>query len=209
MPIDLASLVAPDHTALITSEVQRNVVGDKSVLPALAEHAKPMIANVARLAAAARDAGVRVIHGTAERRPDGAGSNTNARLFLAVRKSPVRMDATSGGSDVVPEIGVDERDIVLPRLHGLSPMAGTSMDAVLRNLGVTTVIVTGVSVNVAVTNIAFDAVNLGYQVVIARDAVSGVPPEYAEAVIANTLSVVATITTTDDVLAAWKATNRD
>jgi nicotinamidase-related amidase len=205
MPIDLASLIAPDHTALITSEVQRNVVGDQSVLPVLAANAPAMIPNVARLAAAARAAGVRVIHGTAERRADGAGSNTNARLFHAVRKSPVRMDADSKGSEVVPEIGVDERDIVLTRLHGLSPMAGTSMDAVLRNLGVTTVVLTGVSVNVAITNLAFDAVNLGYQVVIPRDAVAGVPPAYADEVIANTLSVVATITTTDDVLTAWKA----
>jgi len=76
---------------------------------------------------------------------------------------------------------------------------------VLRNLGVTTVVLTGVSVNVAITNLAFDAVNLGYQVVIPRDAVAGVPPSYADEVIANTLSVVATITTTDDVLTAWKA----
>ena len=36
--------------------------------------------------------------------------------------------------------------------HGLSPMAGTDLDAVLRNLGTTTVIVAGVSVNIAVTN---------------------------------------------------------
>src|SRR5438128_799265 len=107
MPVDLAQLVSPDHTALITSEIQRNVVGDASVLPELADSARSMIANVARLATAARTAGVRVVHGTAERRPDGAGSNTNARLFLAVRKSPVSMDANEGGCDVVPEIGVD------------------------------------------------------------------------------------------------------
>jgi len=103
-----------------------------------------------------------VVHCTAERRADGAGSNTNARLFGAVRKSAVTMAPGSGASDVLPEIGVDDRDIVLSRLHGLSPMAGTSLDAVLRNLGVTTVIATGVSVNIAITNLAFDAVNAGY-----------------------------------------------
>jgi nicotinamidase-related amidase len=183
--------------------VQRNVVGDTSVLPELAAQAGVAIGNIARLAAAARAVGVRVIHGTAERRTDGAGSNTNARLFLAVRKSPVPMDSGSGASEVVAEIGVDERDIVLPRLHGLSPMAGTGMDAVLRNLGVTTVVVTGVSVNVAIINMVFDAVNLGYQAVVPRDAVAGIPPSYVDDVIRNTLSYVATITTTDDLLAAW------
>ena len=41
-----------------------------------------------------------------------------------------------------------------------------------------------------------------------RDAVAGIPEEYAEAVIDNTLSLVATVTTTDDVLAAWDLTDR-
>jgi nicotinamidase-related amidase len=60
-----------------------------------------------------------------------------------------------------------------------------------------------VSVNVAIQNLAFDAVNAGYQVVIPRDAVAGLPADYVEAVFTHTLSLVATITTTDDLLSAW------
>jgi biuret amidohydrolase len=56
---------------------------------------------------------------------------------------------------------------------------------------------------VAILNFAMDAVNHGYQFVIPRDAVAGVPESYAEQVIDNTLALVATITTTDEVLAAW------
>ena len=62
----------------------------------------------------------------------------------------------------------------------------------------------GVSLNVGMTNLAFDAVNRGYQIVLPRDAVAGVPADYAEAVLANTLDVVATLTTTPDVVAAWR-----
>ena len=83
-------------------------------------------------------------------------------------------------------------------------MSGTDLDPVLRNLGVTTVVVAGVSVNIAITNLVMDAVNRGYQVVLPRDAVAGVPADYADAVIDNTLSLLATVTTTDDVIAAWK-----
>ena len=101
------------------------------------------------------------------------------------------------------EIGVDPGDIVLARYHGLGPMTGTQLDPILRNLGVTTIVGVGVSLNVGVTNLAFDAVNRGYQIVVPRDAVAGVPPEYAEAVLAHTLSVVATLTTTADVVRAW------
>jgi nicotinamidase-related amidase len=50
-----------------------------------------------------------------------------------------------------------------------------------------------------------DAVNRGYDVVLPRDAVCGVPAEYADAVIDNTLSLLATITTVDELTAAWDA----
>ena len=48
-----------------------------------------------------------------------------------------------------------------------------------------------------------DAVNHGYQFVLPRDAVAGVPADYADAVIDNTLSLLATVTSTDAVVAAW------
>ena len=104
---------------------------------------------------------------------------------------------------MLPELGPEDSDVVLTRYHGLSPMGNTDLDAVLRNLGVTTIVATGVSVNIAITNLAFDAVNAGYQVVIPRDAVAGLPADYVDAVFANTLSLVATLTTTADVLKAW------
>jgi nicotinamidase-related amidase len=105
---------------------------------------------------------------------------------------------------VVPEIGVAEADLVVARLHGLSPMHGTELDPILRNLGVRTVVAAGVSINIAITNLAFDAVNAAYQVVLPRDAVAGLPAEYVEAILANTLSLVATVTTSAALIAAWE-----
>ena len=83
-------------------------------------------------------------------------------------------------------------------------MTGTQLDSILRNLGATTIVGVGVSVNIGMTNLALDAVNRGYQIVMPRDAVAGVPADYADAVIDNTLALVATITTTDEILAAWQ-----
>jgi nicotinamidase-related amidase len=82
-------------------------------------------------------------------------------------------------------------------------MTGTDLDSVLRNLGIRTIVGVGVSVNVAITNFTMDAVNRGYQFVLPRDAVSGFPREYADAVIDNTLSLLATVTTTDAVIESW------
>jgi len=82
-------------------------------------------------------------------------------------------------------------------------MDGTDLDAVLRNLGARTVVGVGVSVNVGMTNFAMDAVNAGYQFVLPRDAVAGIPEDYAEAVIEHTLSLLATVTTVDEIRACW------
>ncbi len=205
MAVDLAALVEPVHTAVVTSEVQRGVVGEPSVLPAMAEVARPVVANVARLCTAARAAEAKVVHCVAARRADGRGSNVNARLFHAVGKAPVALLPGSEEAGVVPELGPEEGDLVLCRLHGLSPMAGTDLDPVLRNLGVSTLVVTGVSVNVGVTNLVMDAVNRGYQVVVPADAVAGLPAHYVDAVLEHTLALLATITTTEAVVGAWRA----
>ena len=48
------------------------------------------------------------------------------------------------------------------------------------------------SVNVGMLNFAMDAVNAGYQFVLPRDCVAGVPADYADAVLDNTLALIST-----------------
>lgn len=198
----LPDLLDPAHTVLLTVECQRGVVGPDSALPELAREARSSgaLGNVSRLVAAAHRTGVQVIHAVAERRPDGRGANRNARLFRAAGRLPVQQLTGTTAVRVAPPIEVSEEDLVVRRLHGLSPIHGTGVDALLRNLGCRTLVVTGVSANVAVPNAVFDAVNLGYTAVVPADAVAGVPADYTPAMIRNTLALVATVTTTDDVL---------
>ncbi|MFI9079831.1 cysteine hydrolase [Streptomyces sioyaensis] len=202
----LGAPLDPASTVLLTVECQRGVVGPDSALPELAEAARRSgaLANVARLVAAAHDTGVQVLHAIAERRPDGRGASHNARLFKAAERLPVQQLAGSTAVRVADPIPVTDDDLVVRRLHGLSPIAGTEVDALLRNLGCRTLVVTGVSANVAVPNAVFDAVNLGYTAVVPADAIAGVPAEYTPAMVRNTLALVATITTTQEVLADWR-----
>ncbi len=146
-----------------------------------------MVPNIARLCAAARARGVRVIHCTAIRRADALGANKNARIFQYMAKAEPKLIPGSAAAEIVPEIAVAESDLVLARIHGLSPFQGTELDFVLRNEGIRTIVGVGVSVNVAITNLTFDAVNAGYQVVLPRDAIAGTPREYAEQVFQHTL----------------------
>jgi nicotinamidase-related amidase len=204
MPVDLASMVTPWRAAVVTSEMQNGVIGEQSALPQLAGAARAsMIPVTARLVKAARVAGVQIVHCTVYQRPDLKATNTNARLFMGVRELPVRLHPGTAAAKVIPEVGVEPDDLLLSRTHGLNPMAGTDLDPILRNLDVRTVIVVGVSVNVAVTNLVMDAVNHGYDVVLPRDAVCGIPADYADAVIDNTLGLLATLTTVDELVEIW------
>ncbi len=203
MPIDVGALVAPAHTALVLQECQRGVIGDRSVLPEVAAAARTsLIPSLVRLVPAARAAGVRVVHCLAVPRPDGFGRNTNARLFAALGKSRGPVDPAAG--EPIPEVAPMDADVVLTRRQGLSPFAHSELDPLLRNAGIRTIVAAGVSVNVALLNLAFDAVNAGYQVVMPRDAIAGVPEDYVDAVVAHTLGAIATITTTDALLAHWR-----
>jgi len=207
MPLDLAELLAPASTALLTMELQRGVVGDRASIPDLAAEvaARDVLAAAGRLAAAARDARVPVVHCTAEFRPDRAGSATNAPLLAVMAKRADHLLVGSPEAEVVPELGPDPRDLVVPRLSGVSPFAGTALDVTLRNLGVRTVVATGVSVNLAVLGLAIEAVNLGYRVVVATDAVAGTPADYADAVMDGTIPLLATRLTVDAIADVWRA----
>lgn len=200
----LFDLLDPASTALVTQECQGGVIGPQAGLPMLADEARrEAIPNIATLLTAARSAGATVVHCLIQRRHDGRGSNTNARLFAAGKSFGADLSPDSPGASLLPELGPESSDLVLTRTHGVGPMTGTDLDSVLRNMRIETIVGVGVSVNVAITNFVMDAVNRGYQFVLPRDAVSGYPREYADLVIDNTLALLATVTTTEEVASAW------
>jgi nicotinamidase-related amidase len=204
MPVDLAGLVGNGRCAVLTMELQRGVVGDLSSFPELADAVRRhgVIANTARLLHAARAAGVPVVHCTAGFRPDRLGSPRNSPLIAAMVRRPEHLVEGTPAVELVPEIGPQPGDLVSHRRHGVSPFVGTTLDPTLRALGVTTVIATGVSLNLGIPGLAIEGVDLGYDVVVATDAVTGVPADYVEAVTRHTLALVARLATVDDVVAA-------
>jgi nicotinamidase-related amidase len=206
MPVDLKTLAAPATTAVLTMELQRGVTGDLSAMPDLAAEVKAagLLDNVARLCRAARGAGARVVHCTAVFRPDGLGSKVNSRIQAAsIKLNQGRLEIGSPGAAVMPEIEPEPTDLEVSRVHGMTPFTSTSLDQTLRNMGVTTIVATGNSVNIGVLGLVLTGVDLGYQIVVPRDAVAGVPKEYADAVLDNTIGLLATVCTTDDLVNAW------
>lgn len=206
MPIDLTELLEPARTAVVTVECQRGVIGTSGALSALATAVREagIVPRIARVLDAARAAGAPVVHGIVVRRPDGGGSTVNCRLFAATRKA-AGPGLLAGGelARLAPELGPAENDYVVARHHGVSLFHDCELDSILRSIGVRTVVLTGVSLNIALIGTAIEAVNRGYQVVLPSDGVAGTPREYGEAVLENTLRLLATIVRCDDLVAAF------
>lgn len=205
----LRATLDPAHTALLTMEVQRGVVGDMASLRGLADVCDEigLVDSIAEVARHARAAGVKVVHCPCETRADGVGFVENCRIFAMVGKirnadGTRNVEQGSESAAIMPEV-LDPSDVVVGRITGMSPFMSTQLDQVLRNIGIKTVIATGVSVNLGIFGMTLNAIDLGYQAVVVRDAVAGVPMSYANDVIDNSLINLATILTKAELFEIW------
>jgi len=80
-------------------------------------------------------AGADLVHGIALNYPGAAAKRTGG-------VTPAR------SADTVPDTGPEAGDIVMRRHHGVSPFTGTDLDALLRGLGIRTVVACSVSLHV-------------------------------------------------------------
>ena len=206
----LRSVMDLKHTAVLTMELQQGVVGEGALMKALVEEVDRVgvRTTAGRLCDEARSRSIRVVHCVAENRPDGVGEIENCKVFamnarLRRETGGTPIDQGTPGAALVPELGPQPSDVVVSRVHGLSPFTQTSLDQILRNLDIKTLVVMGVSVNLGIFGTVMSAVDLGYNVVIVSDGVCGVPREYAESVLKNSLSLLAAIASADEVVAAW------
>jgi nicotinamidase-related amidase len=185
-------------------ELQRGVIGDIATFPELAKAAEErhIVANAARLLAACRAAHIPVIHCTAEFRADREGTVTNTPLHTAVLRRPEHLLEHTPATELVPGLGAEVTDYVSARRHGVAPFTGTPLHDTLQGLEVRVLIVTGVSTNLGVLGLCVEAVNLGYQVVVASDAVTGVPLGYADTVLQNSVALVAAVHPVDEIVEA-------
>jgi len=77
--------------------------------------------------------------------------------------------AGTKGAEVIPELGLCEKDYVVPKRR-YSGFFHTDLDLLLKELGVDTVIMTGLHTHMCVRHTSADAYCLGYNVVVATDA---------------------------------------
>jgi nicotinamidase-related amidase len=200
----LSTLVDPATTVILTQECQRGIIGDlqPGFLRGPAEEVG-LVKKVNKVVTAGRDAGCHVLHCVAELRTNHPAFGTNAPIFHAGKRNEARPEWDPRCMEIVDGIEVAETDLTSARAVNPSPIIGTEVPTLLRNLGAKTVVAVGVSANLGIPMITFDCVGLGYSVVIPRDAIVGTPLDYADVLIKNTLSFFAKICTVDDLVEAW------
>jgi nicotinamidase-related amidase len=194
----------PHKSAVLFIECQRGVIGDLTVLPALAEEAQPARAAMGRLATGARAAGARVFHLTYLPLAGGRSANRRAPLMQRTRSSG-EWDESHPAMEVIPEIGVHSEDVVLPRHQGFSPVHSTEVLTILRNLGIDELVVAGVSTNLAIPLTVGGATDENFAVTVATDASVGTPREHHESMLKHSLAFIARLATVDEVLADWSS----
>lgn len=195
----------PKRSALIIQDLQNDVIMPGGAFtkdnPAPAEHAKKqnVVANVKRLASAARAAGVPVIHVWYIVEPGAPGLKLNAPLFQAVKDTGGVVRGTSGAA---PVKGLEPRKgdhvVEKSRMNGFH---GTNLDNLLRGFGTEDLIITGAWTNFSIEHTARHAADTGYRPIVVTDGTSSIDDEWQNAALNYALQMIADRASTGEVVA--------
>jgi gluconolactonase len=195
----------PARCALLIQDMQNDVIVDGGAFAdsGAPNHAREqnVVANAAALAAAARAAGVPVLHVWYIVEPDARGLKLNAPLFQGVKDTDALVRGSWGAA---PADGLEAQpgDLVVEKMR-MSAWQGTKLESLLRGLGRDTVIVTGAWTNMSIEHTARTGADMGYSMVVPEDCCSSMNADWHNASINYALQNVCVVTDGASVAAAF------
>ena len=177
MPVD------PKRTAVVLIEYQNDFTSEGGALHgAVAEvmERTGMLENTRRLVAAARAAGVTIVHAPIT---FAAGYGELSDHPYGILKGVV--DSTAfvkgeWGAAIVDALAPQAGDVVVEGKRGLDTFATTNLDFILRARGITTIALGGFLTNCCVESTMRTGYEKGYDVVTLSDCVAATSPEEHE-----------------------------
>ena len=164
--------VNPKTTALLNIDLQNVFVEGYAIS---SPNGPAIVAQMNRVAAACRKAGVMVIHTAQETRADGANrgiASDVVQSYMASHQMPSHggIKSKSEAAALSPRLKVEPSDVVLvkPRYGAFT---GTDLDLILRARGIDTVIIGGIATNVCCDTTAREACMRDYKVFFLSDGV--------------------------------------
>jgi nicotinamidase-related amidase len=194
-------------TALLIVDMQRHsahrdgatlrkvrAAGFEDVARGFCERLDLIVPNILRLQDAFRGAGLEVIHvRIASMTADGRDRGPSHKK-LGHAAAPGSPDA-----EILPELAPADNELVFSKTAG-SVFCATNIEYVLRNLGITTLVVTGIVTTGCVHTAVTDAADRGFHVILVEDGCGALLPEMHWASIRILRDVYAKVLTTADVL---------
>jgi nicotinamidase-related amidase len=155
---------------------------------------KVVIPNTQRLLEACRSAGIQVIY------PRIASLVKDCRdVSIEHKRINLLAPAHSRESEILDEIKPLENEIVISK--GASGVFNsTAIDQILRNLGVDTLLMTGVVTNYCVETAVRDAGDRGYNVVLVEDACAAMSEEHQRLAVEILAGIYCVVKSTDQVI---------
>lgn len=194
--------LTPSTTAVLVIDMQNDTVHADGAYAATgaAAHAaeQNVIANVGSVLQAARAGGAPVFFSRIIVYPQPGLGGDNAPIFRML--APDTFRAGSWGAQIVDDLSPQSNEMVLDRTR-MSVFNGTGIDNMLRNLGVTELLVVGAWTNMAVEHTIRDAADHGYNVTIVTDATSSLSADWQHAAVNFALTNIAAAIDTAAVVA--------
>ncbi|WP_433048954.1 cysteine hydrolase [Dactylosporangium sp. CS-033363] len=174
MPFD------PAKTAIVLIEYQNDFVSEGGAFHGAVQGVMDktdMMANTRKAVAAARAAGVTIIHAPITFAP---GYNEITSHPYGILKGVVDGNAFvkgEWGAQIVDELAPQAGDIVVEGKRGLDTFASTNLDFILRSKGITTIAIGGFLTNCCVESTMRTGYENGYQVITLQDCLAATSQE--------------------------------
>jgi nicotinamidase-related amidase len=170
----------PKTTAVVLIEYQNDFTSEGGVLHGAVSAVMDqtnMLDKTQKVVAAAREAGVTVMHAPIM---FADGYNEISSHPYGILKGVVDGKAFvkgSWGAAIVDELEPADGDIVIEGKRGLDTFASTNLDFILRSKGIRTIVLGGFLTNCCVESTMRSGYENGYQVITLNDCVAATSPE--------------------------------
>lgn len=159
--------------------------------------------NAARLAPAARAAGIPVIHTEVKYQPGGADGGA----FYAKVPALACFDAGAGTQKLAPPLTLEPSDILITKQYP-SGFFGTSLAATLHWLKVDTLLLAGVTTSGCVRATCIDSISHGFVTLVVEDAVGDRAEAPHQANLFDMSAKYADLLSTDDAISYFNTTQK-
>jgi ureidoacrylate peracid hydrolase len=200
--LHLFDALDPKHSALVIIDMQNAFVAPSAPMEVPA--ARAIVAPINRLAAELRRRGVTVIWVTHENRKDGGDWAGFFDAFVAPGRRAEAAAALTAGSALQklwPELTVAAEDVRVAKNRYSALIAGaSSLEKILKDKGIDTLLIAGTKTNVCCECTARDAMMLDYKVVLLSDCTAALSDEEHRATLENVIQQFGDVLSADEAI---------